>query len=109
MTEERKGTGVGAKNSHPRPSQQRICRPIQECANLRPQISSPGCDRVKKLHLNFSEGTALRCIEQIVQSNDIMEAHTHIKVNQDRGEILREELEDARLRTAGVIVKVKHH
>ena len=71
-----------------------------------PQID---CDNVKKLRLNFSEGTALRCLEQIVQSNDITEARTRIRANQERGKMLREELADARSCTAGVIVKAKHH
>ena len=51
----------------------------------------------------------MRCIEKIVQSNDIMEARTHSKANQERGKTLREELEDAHSCTAGVIVKAKHH
>jgi len=71
-----------------------------------PKVDS---DSVKKLRLNFSEGTALRCLEQIIQSNDIMEACNRTKASQERGKTLRDELADARLCTAGVIVKSKHH
>ena len=66
-------------------------------------------DTVKNLRLNFSQGTALRCLERIVQSNDIMEARCRVKSAQNKGKTLREELEDARSCTAGVIVKAKHH
>ena len=63
----------------------------------------------KNLRLNFSQGTALRCLERIVQSNDTMEARCRIKAAQDKGKTLHEELEDARSCTAGVIVKARHH
>ena len=72
-------------------------------------IPSLPSDSVKKLKLNFSEGTALRCLEQIVQSNDIMVARSRMKAAQVRGKTLRQELEEARSCTAGVIVKAKHH
>mmetsp|Transcript_25328 Transcript_25328/g.29831 ORF Transcript_25328/g.29831 Transcript_25328/m.29831 type:complete len:179 (+) Transcript_25328:1555-2091(+) len=36
-------------------------------------------EATKKLKLNFSKGTALRCLDTIVQSNDIMEARNRIR------------------------------
>ena len=66
-------------------------------------------EATKKLKLNFSKGTALRCLDTIVQSNDIMEARNRIRSNQMRGKTLQEELEAARGCTAGVIVKAKEH
>ena len=52
-------------------------------------------EATKKLNLNFSEGTALRCLDQIVRSNDIMEARNRIRASQEVGKTLRQELEDA--------------
>ena len=66
-------------------------------------------EATKKLNLNFSEGTALRCLDQIVCSNDIMEARNQIRAAQEVGKTLRQELEDARGCTAGVIVRAKEH
>ena len=51
----------------------------------------------------------MRCLEQIVQLNDVMEARNLVKAAQKRGKTLQEELADARLCTTGVIVKAKHH
>ena len=64
-------------------------------------------EAIKKLDLNFSEGTALRCLDQIVRLNDIMEVCNQICATQEVGKTLRQELEDARGCTAGVIVRAK--
>ena len=59
--------------------------------------------------LNSSEGTVLGCLERIIQSNDIVEVRYCVKVTQNLGKMLQEELEDARSYTTGVIVKARHH
>lgn len=64
---------------------------------------------VNTVKLNFSCGTAMRCLDKIVQSNDIMEARNRNRDNQERGKTLKEELESARAATAGVIVRAKEH
>ena len=66
-------------------------------------------DATNKLKLNFTQGNALRCLDAIVQSNDIMEACNRIWSAQIRGSTLREELEAARGCTSCVIVKAKEH
>jgi len=47
--------------------------------SLNPQfILTVTPDTTKKLDLNFSEGTALRCLDQIIQLTNIMEARNRI-------------------------------
>ena len=56
---------------------------------LDPQFLPKMTPEVTKKHtLNFSEGTALRCLDQIVQSNDIMEARNQIRAAQEVGKTL---------------------
>ena len=64
-------------------------------------------ETTKKLKLNFSKRTALRCLDTIVQSNDIIEARNRIWANQMRGKTLQEESEEARGCTAGVRAKTR--
>ena len=71
------------------------------------RIISP--ESTNKLKLNFTQGTALRCLDTIVQSNEIMETRNCIWSAQIRGKTLREELEAARGFTSGVVVKAKEH
>ena len=76
---------------------------------LNPTVDTKFFRPVETEELNFSRGTAMRCLDKIVQSNDIMEARNRNRENQERGKLLKEELESARAATAGVIVRVKEH
>ena len=75
----------------------------------KPTLDAKFLPLVNTVKLDFSRGTAMRCLDKIVQSNDIMEARNRNRDNQERGKTLKEELESARAATAGVIVRAKEH
>ena len=61
----------------------------QKEASLDPQyLPKMTPEATKKLNLNFSEGTALRCLDQIVRLNDIMEVCNRICATQEVGKTL---------------------
>ena len=57
---------------------------------------------MKEEKLNFATGTAMKCLDAIVQHNDIMEARARNKEQQDEGKSLKEKLQEAKRITVGM-------
>ena len=69
----------------------------------------PAKKGMKEEKLNFTSGTALKCLDSIVQHNDIMVARERIKENQDEGKLLKEKLKGAKRITSGIVIKSGKH
>ena len=72
---------------------------------VKPTLDAKFLQRVAIEKLNFTNVTSMRCLDKIAQFNDIMVTRNN-RENQERVEILKDELESARSATTRVIVRV---